>query len=81
MTHAHEKRTAVVRIRRDLGRDVRSEAEELEGQTIEVQAAWIMEGSDPYPGEWAWMTPRDCPITWMAEGDLEFTSETEGKAG
>ncbi len=67
---------ATVCIRRDLGRAVRPEAEQVDGKTFRFRYAWHMDGGDPYPGEIAWMPddpayPRDAP-TWQASGDLQI---------
>ena len=61
------KQRFTVRIRRDIGREVRPEAEQLDGKTYTFT----------YPGEQAWL-PRDStyPVgapPWIASGDLEET--------
>ena len=63
-----------VRIRRDIGRGVKPEAEQLDGKTYYFSFGWLMDENDPYPGEEAWI-PRDpaYPIeapAWIARGDL-----------
>lgn len=63
-----------VRIRRNIGRTVRPEAEVLDGKTFRFRIGWVMGGDDPYPGEYA-MIPEDSryPVTappWIASGDL-----------
>lgn len=63
-----------VRIRRDIGREVKPEAEQLDGMTYDFRFGWLMDEGDPYPGEDAWIPhdpayPIDAP-TWIASGDL-----------
>ena len=65
----------VVRIRRNIGKRIRPEAEQLEGKTFKFEFGWVMDdGNDPYPSETAWLPsdpayPVDGP-TWIASGDL-----------
>jgi len=64
-----------VRIRREIGREVRPEAEQLDGKCFIFRLGWIMDEEDPYPGERAMIPndfdwPADAP-TWIASGDLE----------
>ena len=71
------KQRFTVRIRRDIGREVRPEAEQLDGKTYTFTYGWLMDENDPYPGEQAWL-PRDStyPVgapPWIASGDLEET--------
>ena len=63
-----------VKIRRDFVRDVRDNAEQIDGKTFVFRFGWPMEDDDPYPGEDAWIPeddnyPRDAPH-WLASGDL-----------
>lgn len=63
-----------VRIRRDIDRGVRPEAEQIDGKTYAFRLGWTMGEDDPYPGEKAWI-PADpaYPINaphWLASGDL-----------
>lgn len=75
--YAAGKRTAGhlrVAIRRDIGRDVRPGAEQLDGRVFVFIYGWMMEDDDPYPGEVA-MIPDDptYPVGaphWIASGDL-----------
>jgi hypothetical protein len=65
-----------VRIRRDIGRAVREQAEPLDGGVFSFSYGWRMTDSDPYPGEIAWVFVerpahwRGVPA-WIASGDLE----------
>ena len=63
-----------VRIRRDFGREVKPEAEQTDGKTYAFRRGWLMDKSDPYPGEEAWLPhdpayPVEAPA-WIASGDL-----------
>ena len=63
-----------VRIRRDIKRAVRPEAEQLDGKTYSFRFGWLMAEDEPHPGEEAWIPhdtayPIDAP-TWIASGDL-----------
>jgi hypothetical protein len=63
-----------VRIRREIGKEVRPEAEQLEGKSYNFRFGWDMDETDPYPGEAAMMPkdptyPDDAP-DWIASGDL-----------
>lgn len=63
-----------VAIRRDLGREVRPEAEQTDGRVYLFGYGWMMEDDDPYPGEVAMIPedptyPADAPH-WIASGDL-----------
>jgi hypothetical protein len=63
-----------VHIRRDHGKPIRPEAEQLDGNSYTFEEGWIMDANDPYPGEVAWIPhdpsyPSDAP-TWIASGDL-----------
>lgn len=63
-----------VKIRRELGMEVKPEAEEIDGKTYNFTVGWVMNDEDAYPTETAY-TPRDpnypdeAPI-WIASGDL-----------
>ncbi len=64
-----------VHIRRDHGKPIRPEAEQLDGNSYTFEKGWTMDANDPYPGEVAWIPrdpvyPLDAP-TWIASGDLE----------
>jgi len=67
-----------VKIRREIGREVRPEAEQIDGKTYNFTHGWVMNNDDPYPTEIAYI-PRDNEYpdeapTWIASGDLiEFT--------
>ena len=53
----------------------------LEGKEIVLEALWLMDTEDPYPGEWA-MGPvsiedkklmfANCNISWIASGDIQI---------
>ena len=67
-------RRFTVRIRRDIGREVRPEAEQIDGKTYAFRFGWVMDADDPYPGEEAWIAhdptyPIEAPV-WIARGDL-----------
>lgn len=71
-----------VQIRRDL-RAVKPEAERVDGKGYNFEEGWIMDDSDPYPGEVAWLAvdkawPKGAPI-WVAGGDLMPVPENEQK--
>lgn len=71
---------ATIRIRRGIGKEVKPEAEQLEGQAYTFRFGWLMTDSDPYPGENAWIPmdanwPEDAPV-WIAAGDLEFKEQS-----
>lgn len=63
-----------VKIRRELGMEVKPEAEEIDGKTYNFTVGWVMNDEDAYPTETAYI-PRDpdypdnAPI-WIASGDL-----------
>lgn len=70
----------VVRIRRGPGRNVKPEAEQLDGKEFIFRHGWIIteEDSSLYVGEVAWCPndfdwPADAPM-WIASGDLEPSS-------
>lgn len=64
-------------IRRNIGRRVRPEAEPLDGKVFKFRPGWLMEESDPYPGEWAMIPernqgwPDEAPV-WWSSGDMEL---------
>jgi hypothetical protein len=69
------KITATVRIRRDIGLDVRPNAEVLDGKRIKASFGWeIEEDHSRYPNEIAWLIDREddreADIVWIASGDL-----------
>jgi len=69
------KKTFRVRIRRGDGRQVRASAEQVDGKVFTFTFGWIMDHTDGYPGEVAWLVidpawPPDAPL-WIASGDLE----------
>lgn len=71
---AHLGAPYIVRIRRDIGRQVRPEAEAIDGKVFVFRFGWLMNSDDPYPGEDAMIPndfdwPLDAP-TWVAAGDL-----------
>lgn len=68
-------RQFTVHIRRNIGREVKSGAEQIDGKTYMFRPGWVMDADDPYPGEDAWIPddqqyPTDGPA-WIASGDLE----------
>ena len=63
-----------IRIRREFERNVRPEAEQIDGKTYAFRFGWLMGEDDSYPGEEAWIPadpayPRSAPV-WIASGDL-----------
>ena len=63
-----------VRIRRDMGKEVKPEAEQIDGNTYDFTYGCEMTKDDPYPGEVAWIPfdrkyPPSAP-QWIAAGDL-----------
>ena len=67
-------KTMSVKIRRDIGKKVKTEAEQIDGKTYMFITGWLMGEDDPCPNEYA-MIPRDntYPIDappWIASGDL-----------
>ena len=61
-------------IRRDLGLEIRKEAQDIEGAGFWFEVGWIIEDLKHYAGETA-MLPRDeryppTAPTWIASGDL-----------
>lgn len=72
-----------VRIRRDIGLEVKPESEQLDGNTYRFFYGWPMEAGDPYPGEDAWIFhhadwPPSAPA-WIASGDLEEVMTASSK--
>lgn len=70
-----EQRRMTVKIRRDIGRDVKPGAEQIDGKTYWFRFGWLMDDEDPYPDEEAWWRADDpaYPVTaplWIASGDL-----------
>ncbi len=63
-----------IKIRRDLDRTVRPNAECLDGLKCEVVVAWLMDEGDPYPGEFSLVLPDHLyevsDILWIASGDF-----------
>jgi len=69
-----ERKRFTVRIRRDIGKEVKPGAEQLDGKTFAFRYGWEMDEDDKYPGEIAWIAddtqwPDDAPV-WIAGGDL-----------
>lgn len=61
-------------IRRDIGREVRPEAEQVDGKVFVFRFGWMQDDGDPYPDEAAMIPndfdwPADAPM-WIASGDL-----------
>lgn len=70
-------RVARVRIRRDMGLQVKAEAEQMDGRQYRFRFGWVIDEGSRYPGEEAWIVvdgPDDGPI-WIASGDLVFEEE------
>ena len=65
----YDKVTAIVKIRRDCGWKVRSDAEEIDGKEFDFIAAWPIERGI-YKGEWAMMPTEAFTLGWIASGDL-----------
>lgn len=72
--HKYKSYTATVKIRKDW--PIKPEAAHLEGQRVSVEAGWIMDEDDPYPGEWAMLLGAGYPIPWIASGDLQNITPT-----
>lgn len=69
-----EHRIARVQIRRDLGLQVKPEAEQLDGRCFRFRFGWVIDEDGRYIDEEAWILidgPDDGPI-WIASGDLVF---------
>ena len=63
-----------VKIRKEIGKEVRPEAEQIDGKTYNFTTGWVMGEDDPYPTETAYIPrdpnyPDEAP-TWIASGDL-----------
>jgi hypothetical protein len=63
-----------VKIRREIGKVVRPDAEQLDDKTYNFIFGWDMGETDPYPNEVAMLPndttyPDDAP-DWIASGDL-----------
>jgi hypothetical protein len=71
----YEQRWGTVRIRRNIGLQVKPEAEQLDGKRFLFEYGWPLEDDhERYTGETAWLlqnAPRGAP-TWIADGDIEF---------
>ena len=61
------------------GRPLKPNVKELDGLELELQAMWLQEDEDPYPGEWAMGIVDDeerrkfmvdYNISWVASGDV-----------
>jgi hypothetical protein len=70
-----ELRKATVSIRRNIRKEVRPEAEQIDGKEYTFRRGWLMGDRDNYPGETAWIPddpnyPLDAPL-WIASGDLK----------
>lgn len=62
---------AEVNIREDIGKPVKEECKSMNGDTVKVEAGWIIDSVPYYEGEWAMLLHSGkYPITWIAEGDL-----------
>ncbi len=78
-----ETKRMTIKVRRNIGREVKPEVEEVDGKTYLFRFGWRMNNDDPYPGEVAWIAedlsyPRAAPV-WIASGDLiEPTEENDG---
>lgn len=64
-----------VEIRRDIGKKVKPEAEQIDGKIYWFHFGWKMGEEDSYPGEIVWIPkdlryPHDAPY-WLASGDLK----------
>ncbi len=73
-----------VKIRRTIGKEVRPEAEQIDGKTYRFRYGWTMDDGDPYPGEIAALPddpnyPKDAP-PWIAMGDLSPNAEVSEAA-
>lgn len=76
-----ETRRMTIKVRRDIGRDVKPEAEQIDGKTYLFRFGWLMDKDDSYPREEAWIAddpnyPGTAP-TWIASGDLIEPKEAE----
>lgn len=63
------------------GQPLKQRVAELQGQTITVEAGWLMDEDDQYPGEWAMLVSEEVidkyHISWIASGDLEILNKVE----
>lgn len=65
------------------GRELRSDQKALTGRRIKLVALWLMDESDPYPGEWALTSSggtcaevyRVFGLAWIASGDVKKLPE------
>lgn len=69
-----ETKRMTVKVRRDIGREVKPSVEQIDGKTYQFRLGWTMDDNDPYPGEEAWIAhdetyPHNAPV-WIASGDL-----------
>lgn len=79
MPEINEIRYGTVRIRRDLDRAVRLNAEQIDGHRYRFRFLWDMGNDGKYPGEDAWQPadpeyPTTAPA-WVASGDIEFDTQ------
>jgi hypothetical protein len=64
-------------------RAAKPEALALNGRDLMLRALWLMDESDPYPGEWALGDSHgetaltDAGITWIASGDVAPNDEAQ----
>lgn len=63
------------------GRPARPSALALNGKTMTLEALWIGDDDDPYPGEWAMGLPFDPASVdspnWLASGDVKVIRAIE----
>lgn len=72
----------LVKIRRDIGKQVRPNAEQLDGKCFCFKPGYKMDDGDPYPGETAMFPsdfnyPKSAPL-WIASGDLQAVRSKGG---
>jgi hypothetical protein len=66
-----------IKIRHDLSRPVKEEAEKLDDTIAVLVPLWQMNEKDPYPGEWALGDHEEhnslatAKLGWIASGDVE----------
>lgn len=69
--HIGQSVEGVVKIRRDIGLEVKPEAEAMDGKRLTFTVLWQFESDDSrYPNEFALGTPHEFDLTWIASGDV-----------
>ncbi len=76
-----ETKRMTVKVRRDIGKEVKPSVEQTDGKTYQFRLGWTMGDNDPYPDEEAWIAhdetyPHNAPV-WIASGDLIQATEVD----